>query len=50
MKLRCMNYIKVAPNWEFNIEEEQKLLVEHDRYIFQFPLYWYSSPPLLKMV
>lgn len=39
---------KVAPNWEFNIEEEQKLLVEHDRYIFQFPLYWYSSPPLLK--
>lgn len=25
---------KVAPDWEFNIEEEQKLLVEHDRYIY----------------
>jgi putative NADPH-quinone reductase len=36
------------PDWNFDIEYEQKLLVEHDRYIFQFPLYWYSSPPLLK--
>lgn len=32
----------------FNIEEEQKLLLEHDRIIFQFPFYWYSSPAMLK--
>lgn len=27
---------------------EQKLLASHDRIIFQFPLYWYSSPAMLK--
>lgn len=32
----------------FNVEEEQKLLLEHDRVVFQFPWYWYSSPAMLK--
>jgi len=32
----------------FNIEEEQKLLLKHDRIVFQFPFYWYSSPAMLK--
>lgn len=32
----------------FDIEKEQKLLMENDRIIFQFPLYWYSSPAILK--
>jgi glutathione-regulated potassium-efflux system ancillary protein KefG len=31
-----------------NTEREQQLLVEHDRIVFQFPFYWYSSPSLLK--
>lgn len=26
----------------------QTELKQHDRLIFQFPLYWYSTPPLLK--
>ncbi|WP_242311979.1 NAD(P)H-dependent oxidoreductase [Bacillus cereus group sp. BfR-BA-01331] len=39
---------KRYPDWSFDIEYEQNLLLEHDRYIFQFPFYWYSSPPLLK--
>lgn len=36
------------PSGEISIAEEQALLMEHDRIVFQFPLYWYSSPPLLK--
>lgn len=32
----------------FDIEKEQKLLLEHDRIIFQFPWYWYGSPAMLK--
>lgn len=32
----------------FNIELEQKLLKEHDKIIFQFPLYWYSVPVNLR--
>lgn len=31
-----------------NIEEEQQLLRSNDRIIFQFPLFWYSAPALLK--
>jgi putative NADPH-quinone reductase len=39
---------KKYPNEIINVKKEQKLLENHDRIIFQFPMYWYSSPPLLK--
>ncbi|MDR7246733.1 NAD(P)H-dependent oxidoreductase [Priestia megaterium] len=42
------NLYEKYPNWEFDLECEQKLLLEHDRIVFQFPFYWYSTPPLLK--
>ncbi|TLQ04301.1 flavodoxin family protein [Pediococcus stilesii] len=32
----------------FDVLEEQKLLISNDRIIFEFPLYWYSAPALLK--
>lgn len=31
-----------------DVEAEQQLLLEHNRLIFQFPLYWFSTPGLLK--
>ncbi|GIP22195.1 NAD(P)H-dependent oxidoreductase [Paenibacillus sp. J22TS3] len=31
-----------------DVPHEQALLDSHDRIIFQYPLYWYSTPPLLK--
>lgn len=31
-----------------DIAHEQELLLSHDRIIFQFPLYWFSSPAMLK--
>ncbi|MES9993999.1 MAG: NAD(P)H-dependent oxidoreductase [Candidatus Thiodiazotropha sp.] len=36
------------PEFSIDVKKEQELLTEHDRIIFQFPLYWYSVPPLLK--
>lgn len=36
------------PDYRIDIEREQRLLREHDRIIFQFPMFWYSVPPLLK--
>jgi putative NADPH-quinone reductase len=36
------------PDHHVDIIEEQALLLEHDRFVLQFPLYWYSSPPILK--
>lgn len=31
-----------------DVAHEQQLLLNHDRIIFQFPLYWFSTPSLLK--
>lgn len=36
------------PDGVLDVAEEQRLLEEHDLVILQFPLYWYSYPPLLK--
>lgn len=33
---------------DFNVEQEQSLLLQNDRIILEFPLYWYSAPALLK--
>ncbi|AHC19345.1 NAD(P)H-dependent oxidoreductase [Paenibacillus polymyxa] len=39
---------KEYQNWSIDVLKEQKLLEAHSNIIFQFPLYWYSYPPLLK--
>ncbi|MBL8993291.1 MAG: NAD(P)H-dependent oxidoreductase [Spirochaetia bacterium] len=36
------------PDFQIDIAREQKILLEHDAYIFQHPFYWYSSPALVK--
>ena len=36
------------PKFNIDIDKEQKRLLEHDVIIFQFPLYWYSTPAILK--
>ncbi|EJL74044.1 NAD(P)H-dependent oxidoreductase [Chryseobacterium populi] len=39
---------KAYPDEKIDIAKEQELIEQHDRIIFQFPFYWFSSPPLLK--
>ena len=36
------------PDYRIDVAREQRLLMKFDRIIFQFPLYWYSAPALLK--
>ncbi|MBY5445760.1 potassium transporter KefG [Rhizobium leguminosarum] len=36
------------PRFQINIDREQKRLLDHDVIVFQFPIYWYSTPSLLK--
>ncbi|MGL4752741.1 MAG: NAD(P)H-dependent oxidoreductase [Aeromonadaceae bacterium] len=36
------------PNMFIDVAHEQQLLLEHDIIIFQHPLYWYSSPAIIK--
>ncbi|MFQ3800743.1 NAD(P)H-dependent oxidoreductase [Staphylococcus equorum] len=35
---------------DINVSDEQILLESYDNIIFQYPMYWYSSLPLLKNI
>lgn len=39
---------KVYPDGNIDIKKEQALVDAHDTIVFQFPIWWYSSPSLLK--
>jgi glutathione-regulated potassium-efflux system ancillary protein KefG len=41
-------YSKYKTPDAINVEEEQQLILEHDRIIFEFPFHWFSAPGLLK--
>ena len=36
------------PDFKIDVAKEQADLLAHDRIIFQFPMYWFSTPALLK--
>ncbi|ENM8061289.1 NAD(P)H-dependent oxidoreductase [Vibrio vulnificus] len=44
----CVDLYAEYPQFDINIDKEQARLLEHDVIVFQFPLYWYSTPALLK--
>jgi putative NADPH-quinone reductase len=39
---------QLYPDFLIDVEREQNLLREHDIVVFQFPLYWYGTPSILK--
>lgn len=52
--LSGLDHVTVYPlfaansSFKFDVAKEQSLLLEHDVIVFQFPLYWYSVPGILK--
>ncbi len=36
------------PRFSIDVDREQRRLLTHDVIVFQFPLFWYSTPALLK--
>ncbi|MBB3979539.1 putative NADPH-quinone reductase [Rhizobium azooxidifex] len=36
------------PRFSIDVDREQRRLMQHDVIVFQFPLFWYSTPALLK--
>lgn len=44
----CVDLYAEYPDFRIDIDREQQRLTEHDVVIFMFPLYWYSTPSLLK--
>ena len=47
-KLTFQDLYAKYPRYDINVEAEQKLLLDHDVILFQFPLFWYSTPSLIK--
>ena len=50
-KISGMSFVDLYaeyPRYEISIEREQARLLEHDVILFQFPLFWYSTPSLVK--
>lgn len=37
------------PMGRLNVKQEQEFVDRHQNIVFQFPIYWYSCPPLLKL-
>lgn len=46
--IRFHNLYEQYPDWNIDVEKEQQLLLANDRVVLQFPVFWYSTPPLLK--
>ena len=36
------------PRFDINVDTEQERLLNHDVILFQFPLFWYSTPSIVK--
>jgi putative NADPH-quinone reductase len=36
------------PRFDIDIDREQQRVLDHDVIVFQFPMFWYSTPSLLK--
>jgi glutathione-regulated potassium-efflux system ancillary protein KefG len=36
------------PRFDIDVDVEQQRLLEHDVVLFQFPMFWYSTPSILK--
>ncbi|MDH6306710.1 putative NADPH-quinone reductase [Parabacteroides sp. PF5-5] len=47
-KYQVHDLYKTYPDEKIDVEKEQQLIESFDNIVFQFPLYWFSSPPLLK--
>jgi glutathione-regulated potassium-efflux system ancillary protein KefG len=47
-RLTVNDLYEAYPRLDIDVSREQDLLTAHDTVVFQFPFYWYSTPPMLK--
>ena len=48
LDLEIRNLSKLYPDYNINAEAEQEALSRHQNIVFQYPLYWYNVPAILK--
>ncbi len=47
----CITFVDLYrdyPRFDIDVDVEQRRLLDHDVILFQFPLFWYSTPSLIK--
>lgn len=47
-QIKLSNLIELYPDFDIDIEAEQRKLIEADTVIWQFPLMWYSCPSIMR--
>lgn len=47
-RYRLHSLYQTYPDEQLDVHAEQRLIDQHAKIVFQFPLYWFSCPPLLK--
>ncbi len=51
IKVRGVTFVDLYaeyPRHKIDVEKEQQRLLDHDVILFQFPMFWYSTPSILK--
>ena len=46
--ITCVDLYRDYPRFDINVDVEQRRLLDHDVILFQFPLFWYSTPSIIK--
>lgn len=47
-EVTCVDLYAEYPRFVIDIDKEQQRLLAHDIIVFMFPMYWYSTPSILK--
>ena len=48
IEIEIRNLADLYPDYQIDAKKEQKALMGHQTIIFQYPLYWYNMPAILK--
>jgi hypothetical protein len=48
--VRIHDLYEEYPDFQIDVEREQKLLLDHDIIVLQHPFFWYSGPALLMLL
>lgn len=48
LDIEIRNISQLYPDFNINVKDEQEALLKHQTIIFQYPLYWYNMPAILK--
>jgi len=49
LNIEIRNIYNLYPDYKIDVKAEQNALLRHQTIIFQYPIYWYNMPAILKL-